>query len=79
MSDELPACGQSVYTERLRIIRRDHWSVNLICDAGAVMTIRIVPTGLSNPTGFERLLPLDPAQNTNWGAEQYEAFFERLF
>jgi hypothetical protein len=75
MSEELRSCGLAAYNERLYQIRQNHRFVNLICDAGTVMTIKVVQSAVSNPTRFERVLPLEPHPNTNWDADEYEAFF----
>jgi hypothetical protein len=78
MSQELRECGHAVYDERIGTIRDDHRFVNIICDAGTVMTMKVVHAAVSNPSRLLRILPLEPYENTNWNAENYETFFHEV-
>jgi hypothetical protein len=49
--------------------------VNFICDAGTVLHIKIMLSGLANPTAIPDILPLNLQVNDDWNAEQYESFF----
>jgi hypothetical protein len=49
MSDESRQVWQTMFTQRLREIRRNDRFVNLICDAGTVIHFKIVHAALSHP------------------------------
>jgi hypothetical protein len=78
MSEELRNCGRAVYDRRLEKIRENHGFANIICDAGTVMTMKVVHAAVSNPTRLGRILPLEPYENTNWGKREYADFFREV-
>jgi hypothetical protein len=47
----------------------------VICDAGTVLHIKDVRSGLADPTAIPDILALNPQANDDWNAEWYESFF----
>jgi hypothetical protein len=75
ISEEIRTVGQARFNERATEIARDVRFVNFICDAGTVQRIKVVHSGLTNPSALSDFLPLLPRPNTNYDAAKYEAFF----
>jgi hypothetical protein len=63
------------FQRQATVIARDIRLVAFICDAGAVLHIKFVYSGLAKPTAIKDILPLNPQENDDWNPEQYESFF----
>jgi hypothetical protein len=77
MSDELQRNGETLFTELLREIHRNDRFVNLICDSGTLTHFKVVHAAFSYPSPFSKVIPLEPHENHNWNADQYEFFFQK--
>jgi hypothetical protein len=75
LTEALCRCETEAFGHPLKIIHRDHQFVNLLCNAGIMVTIKILHVVLSGPSCLPLVLPLEPYTNTNWTGEQYFQFF----
>jgi hypothetical protein len=65
LADALRRFGTKVLSQRLEIIRRSYRFASLLCDAGPVLTIKVVHAALSNPSRLPLILPLEPYASIN--------------
>jgi hypothetical protein len=77
-SEVMIQCARNAFESRLRIVARDIRFVNVICDAGTVLTMKVVHCAFTNPSRLPEILPLDPYENTNWTANHYASFFHDI-
>jgi hypothetical protein len=69
------AAAAESFQRQATVIVRDLRFGNFGCDAGTVLHIKILHSGLANAIAITDILPLNPQANDDWNAEQYEFFF----
>jgi hypothetical protein len=79
LADALGRWGTGTFSQRLHIVPYDHSSVNSLCDADTVLTIKILHAVLRTERRISLILVLKRDRSTNWTGEQYfEVFHETV-
>jgi hypothetical protein len=77
MSDKLRRIGQTMFIQHLREIRGNTRFVNLVCDAGSIIYFKVIDAALSHPSRSSKVILLEPYENHDWNADQYESFLQK--
>jgi hypothetical protein len=69
ITDEMIAVAAGSFQRQTTVIARDVRLVNFSCDAATILHIKVMHSGLADPTAIPDILPLNPQVNDDWNAE----------
>jgi hypothetical protein len=74
-AEAMLAAARDSFHNRLQVIARDIRFVCFLCDAGTILSTRVVHGAFTNPSCLPEVISLLPCENIAWDALPYERFF----